>query len=208
LTLKAFARWGKLMFTEVLPARQVAVGSKAIPLAWDIHADLLKAIPKLRVFAISLTRNGDQADDLVQEAITKALARLDQFTPGTSMQAWLFTILRNHFFATSRKRRREVEDPDGFYAARLATAPDQNGHLDLLDLMAALRRLSVEQREAVLLIAYGISYEEAARICGAAVGTVKCRVNRARRRLAELLGIMNPEDFGADRVMKAALADP
>ncbi|WP_046867769.1 sigma-70 family RNA polymerase sigma factor [Microvirga massiliensis] len=179
-----------------------------MPLAQDIHADLLRAIPNLRAFAISLTGNGDQADDLVQEAVMKALSHLDQFTPGTSMQAWLFTILRNHFFATARKRRREVEDPDGRYAARLATAPDQTGHVDLLDLMAALMRLSVEQRKAVLLIAGGVSYEEAAHICGAAVGTVKCRVNRARRRLAELLGIMDPEDIGADRVMKAALPGP
>jgi DNA-directed RNA polymerase specialized sigma24 family protein len=78
------------------------------------------------------------------------------------MQAWLFTILRNQFQTAYRKRWREVEDPDGTYAARLSTAPAQNGHLDLEDLRVALLRLPVEQRETVLLVAGGISYEEAA----------------------------------------------
>ena len=147
----------------------------------------------------------DRADDLVQEAIVKALSHLDQFTPGTSMQGWLFTILRNHHISTYRKRQREVQDPDGFYAARLAMAPAQSEHLNLRDLRTALMRLPIEQREAILLIAAGISYEEAAHICETAVGTIKSRVNRARHHLAELLGIVDPEDIGADRVMKAAL---
>jgi RNA polymerase sigma-70 factor, ECF subfamily len=99
-----------------------------------------------------------------------------------------------------------VEDPDGTYAARLATAPAQNGHLDLEDLRVALLRLPVEQRETVLLVAGGISYEEAAQICGVAIGTIKSRVNRARTSLAELLGIVDAEDIGADRVMKAAVS--
>jgi len=110
---------------------------------------------------------------LVQEAILRALGNLDKFTPGTSMQTWLFTILRNHFRTDYRKRRCEVEDPDGIYAARLATAPAQNGHLDLKDLKTALGKIPVEQREAVLLVAGGISYDEAARICGVAIGTIK-----------------------------------
>jgi RNA polymerase sigma-70 factor, ECF subfamily len=171
----------------------------------DIKEDILRAVPRLRAFAISLTGNIDQADDLVQEAIVRGLSHLDKFTPGTNMQAWLLTILRNQFHTAYRKRRREVEDPDGAYAARLATAPAQNGHLDLEDLRVALLRLPVEQRETVLLVAGGISYEEAAQICGVAIGTVKSRVNRARTSLAELLGIVDAEDIGADRVMKAAV---
>jgi len=171
----------------------------------DVKADILEAIPHLRAFAISLTGNIDQADDLVQEAIVRGLSYLDKFTPGTNMQAWLLTILRNQFHTAYRKRRREVEDPDGTYAARLATAPAQNGHLDLEDLRVALLRLPVEQREIVLLVAGGISYEEAAQICGVAIGTIKSRVNRARTSLAELLGIVDAGDIGADRVMKAAV---
>jgi RNA polymerase sigma-70 factor, ECF subfamily len=167
--------------------------------------DILKAIPHLRAFAISLTGDFDRADDLVQEAIVRGLGNLDKFQPGTSMQAWLFTILRNLFHTAYRKSRREVEDPDGAYAAKLTTLPAQDGQLDLRDLRTALVKLPVEQREAVLLVAGGISYEEAARICGVAIGTIKSRVNRARHGLAQLLGVIDPEDIGADRVMKAAL---
>ncbi len=170
-----------------------------------IQKEILAAIPHLRAFAISLTGDVDRADDLVQEAVMRGLGNLDKFTPGTSMQAWLFTILRNLFHTAYRKSRREVEDPDGIHAARLATAPAQDGHLALKDLRSALAKLPVEQREAVLLVAGGISYEEAAQICGVAIGTIKSRVNRARQGLAHLLGVVDPEDIGADRVMKASL---
>src|SRR3712207_9462425 len=85
----------------------------------DLRDGLLQAIPSLRAFAISLTGNIDQADDLVQEAMVRGLTYIDQFQPGTNIQAWLFTILRNQFHTFYRKRRREVEDPDGGIAARL-----------------------------------------------------------------------------------------
>src|SRR3712207_6622154 len=74
---------------------------------------MLRAMPHLRAFAISLSGSIDQADDLVQETILRALSNIDRFQPGTDMQAWLFTILRNQFYTSFRKRRREVEDPDG-----------------------------------------------------------------------------------------------
>jgi RNA polymerase sigma-70 factor (ECF subfamily) len=171
----------------------------------DVKADILEAVPHLRAFAISLTGDLDRADDLVQEAIVRGLSHLDSFTPGTNMQAWLFTILRNQFHTGYRKRRREVEDPDGQYAAKLAAAPTQDAYINLKDLGTALLQIPVEQREAVLLVAGGISYEEAAQICGVAIGTIKSRVNRARHALAERLSIADTEDIGVDRVMKAAL---
>ena len=171
----------------------------------DVKADILEAVPHLRAFAISLTGDLDRADDLVQEAIVRGLSHLDSFTPGTNMQAWLFTILRNQFHTGYRKRRREVEDPDGQYAAKLAAAPTQDAYINLKDLGTALLQIPVEQREAVLLVAGGISYEGAAQICGVAIGTIKSRVNRARHALAERLSIADTEDIGVDRVMKAAL---
>jgi RNA polymerase sigma-70 factor, ECF subfamily len=94
-----------------------------------VKADILESVPHLRVFAISLTGDLDRADDLVQEAIVRGLSHLDSFTPGTNMQAWLFTILRNQFHTGYRKRRREVEDPDGQHVAKLAAAPTQDGHI-------------------------------------------------------------------------------
>ena len=176
------------------------------PLSDELRAGLLKAIPHLRAFAISLTGKVDQADDLVQEAILRGLSHLDSFTPGTDLQAWLFTILRNLFYTSLRKRRREVEDPDGVIAGMLSTAPEQHGRLDLNDLKTALGRLSVEQREALLLVgAEGMSYEEAAAICEVNIGTIKSRINRARTRLAELLDVADT-DSRAARTSKASLS--
>jgi RNA polymerase sigma-70 factor, ECF subfamily len=113
---------------------------------------ILRATPNLRAFAISLTNNVDRADDLVQETLMRAIANIHRFQPGTNMQAWLFTILRNLFHSEYRKRRREVEDADGKYAAGLAVQPDQMPHLDFEDLQKALARLPHDQREALLLV--------------------------------------------------------
>jgi len=175
--------------------------------AFNMREALLGAVPSLRAFGISLTGDVDRADDLVQDTLLRALANVDRFEPGTNLNAWLFTILRNLFHSEYRKRRREVEDADGSYAATLRTAPDQQAHLDFEDLRAALARLPQDQREAVLLVgAQGFSYEDAANICGCAVGTIKSRVNRARTRLADLLSIEGSEDFGPDQSTRAIMA--
>ena len=151
---------------------------------------LLAAVPSLRAFAISLCGQVDRADDLVQDTLLRALSNIDRFERGTNLNAWLFTILRNLFHSEYRKRRREVEDPDGSYAARLRVQPEQGARLDFQDFRLALSKLPHDQREALLLIgASGFSYEEAANICGCAVGTIKSRVNRARTHLAQLMSI-------------------
>jgi RNA polymerase sigma-70 factor (ECF subfamily) len=165
----------------------------------QLKADLLGAIPNLRAFAVSLCGNPDRADDLVQETLVKAWSNLGSFVEGTNMPAWLFTILRNIYYSEYRKRRREVADSEGTIAARLATAPAQNGHMDFLDFREALQKLPADQREALVLIgASGMSYEEAAGICNCAVGTMKSRVNRARNRLIELLSIGSSSDLASD----------
>ncbi len=163
------------------------------------HEAILKSLPHLRAFAISLTGEVDRADDLVQEAMLKALSHLHQFQPGTSMQAWLFTILRNHFHTQHRRRKREVEDPDGIIAGQVAVPPEQGGRVDLQDLRSALTKLPPKQREALLLVsAEGMSYEEAAHICGTTVGTIKSRVNRARTMLSQLMGLESRSDLKVD----------
>ena len=173
------------------------VDSASMKLDPAIRDQILATVPSLRAFAISLSGNIDRADDLVQETLLRALAHIDSFEPGTNMPAWLFTILRNLFRSEYRKRRREVADPDGAIATRLATAPAQNGHMDLRDLHEALQLLPNDQREALILIgASGLSYEEAAEICGCAIGTMKSRVNRARNRLAEVLAIHSTSELG------------
>ena len=165
---------------------------------------LLAELPSLRAFAMSLTGSHDRADDLVQETLMKAWSAYASFTEGTSLRAWLFTIMRNSFFSTHRKQRREVQDVDGLAAARMVSSPAQLGHLDLADFRDALATLAPDQREALILIgASGFSYEEAAEICGCAVGTIKSRVNRARQRLMQILSIETAEDLGPDPIAAA-----
>lgn len=158
--------------------------------------ELVDHLPALRAFALSLTRDGASADDLVQDTIVKAWTNIEKFQPGTNLRAWLFTILRNTFYSARRKTRREVSDSDGIHAARQATRPEHDGRLAMNDFKAAFQQLPDEQREALILVGgSGFSYEEAASMTGVAVGTVKSRANRGRRRLAELLHMAEGEEL-------------
>lgn len=163
--------------------------------AIDPRDALVGYLASLRAFAISLCRNMAAADDLVQDTIVKAWTNIDKFQPGTNMQAWLFTILRNTYFSSLRKTRREVADPDGIHAASLFTKPDHDGRLAFTDFRRAFDQLSAEHREVLILVgASGFTCDEASEMMGVAVGTVKSRTNRARKRLAELMGLAEGED--------------
>lgn len=154
----------------------------------DPKEELIEHLPAMRAFALSLTRNSAAADDLVQDAVVKAWSNFDKFQQGTNMRAWLFTILRNSFYSHLRKRRREVEDVDGVHSGALFVEASQSEHIRMREFRHALGLLPEDQREALVLVgAAGYSYEETAEICGCAVGTIKSRVNRARRKLASLL---------------------
>ncbi|MCZ2203735.1 RNA polymerase sigma factor [Bartonella sp. A05] len=167
--------------------------------AKDFKQELLLVLPALRAFAISLSGKHDKAEDLVQDTIMKAWAKQDSFKMGTNLKAWLFTILRNEFYSQMRKRGREVQDSEGTLLQSVAVHPAQYGSLDLQDFKKALDMLSPDQKEAIILIgASGFSYEDAAAICGCAVGTIKSRVSRARNRLQELLGVNGESDYGPD----------
>jgi RNA polymerase sigma-70 factor, ECF subfamily len=98
-----------------------------------------------------------------------------------------------------RKKGREVSDPDDYYTSQMSVHPNQYGSVDMKDFLHALKQISEDQREAIVLVcASGFSYEEAADICGCAVGTIKSRINRARSRLQELLGVSGEADYGPD----------
>jgi RNA polymerase sigma-70 factor (ECF subfamily) len=143
----------------------------------------------------------------VQETLLKALANIDTFRPGTNLTAWLITILRNPFRTEYRKRRREVEDVDGRHTETMRTQPEQMGRIELNEFRAALTRLPPDQREALVLVgASGFSYEEAAQICGCAVGTHKSRLSRGRAHLAVILDVEGASDFGPDAPTQAILA--
>lgn len=173
----------------------------------NLREEFIACIPSLRAFAASLVGVGDRADDLVQEALMKGWGNLASFTEGTNVKAWLFTILRNAFYSSYRKTKREVQDTDGIYSGNLAEHPQQDGHLDLADFRQALDLLPSDQREALILVgASGFSYEEAAEICGCAIGTVKSRVNRARARLADILSVYSAEEYGPDGAVQSILS--
>lgn len=177
--------------------------------AKDPREEIVEHLGAMRAFAMSLTRNRSQADDLVQDAIVKAWSNLDKFQAGTNMRAWLFTILRNAFYSGRRKAKREVADIDGAMAANLSEKPTHDGKLAFRDFENAFALLPDEQREALILVGgSGFSYEEAAETCGVAVGTIKSRVNRGRKRLAELLDIGADETFNlTDKSTMAVVID-
>lgn len=153
----------------------------------QLRGEVVASLPALRAFASSLTRNSVEAEDLLQETLAKALANIHQFTPGTNLRAWLFTIERNTFYTVCKKRRRErscIQE----HVRETLMEPAQEWSLKMRSVHEALQRLSAEQREALMLIGgAGLSYAEAAEVGGCAVGTIKSRVNRGRERLLELL---------------------
>ncbi len=154
-----------------------------------LRDELVRWIPNLRAFAISLSSGAQQADDLVQETLLKALANLDKFQEGTNMKAWLFTILRNSFYNDVRYQKYHQTAPlDDVPSQNLQTIGGQDKYIEFKDVLRGLSELVPEQREAIILIgAEGLSYEEAAEICGCPVGTVKSRLSRARQKLSEFV---------------------
>jgi len=160
-----------------------------IPLSDPEFKDQLgQVIPHLRAFGRSLSGSRDLADDLVQETLLKAWAARKRFQAGTNMRAWTFIILRNLFLSQMRRARFKGEWDDVTAAKILAAPASQDRHIELGDMQRALLELPQPQREALILVgAGGFAYEEAAEICGCAVGTIKSRVARGRVALESLL---------------------
>ncbi|WP_238245238.1 sigma-70 family RNA polymerase sigma factor [Methylobacterium iners] len=195
-------------FATLLTRLEAVLAERGEALTAEVRAGLTAAMPSLRAFALSLTRNHTRADDLVQETLLRAWRSRESFQAGTRLNAWLFMIMRNAFYSDHRKRKWEFEDVDGEAAARLSTAPSQGDKLDLQDMLAALQQLSEEQREAIVLICLNsMSYEEAAAVMACKLGTLKSRVSRGRERLAELLSYTAAE-LGNDGLMLAVTTEP
>ena len=153
----------------------------------DFHTDLKTILPRLRVYALSLTRDRDRADDLVQETVVKALNGRNSFRPGTNFAAWLFRIQRNEFVSGLRRARPTVCFDD-IISATLSHAPHQESGLIMREFLKAFRHLSDGQREALLLaVLEGYSYDQIAQHSGVSVGTVKSRISRARATLEDML---------------------
>jgi len=174
------------------------------------RALLVSLLPRLRAFARSLQPSAHAADDLLQDAVARALAAAPPrtTTAGSGLAAWLFTIVRNHAFNLARRRRVEQRASEMLGKLDPPTAPAADSLAEARDLAAELARLPLAQREAVLLIgAHGFSYEEAARITGVAVGTVKARVARGRAAIARRLADTDGSAKGADTAAGAPEAD-
>lgn len=153
----------------------------------DFHADLKIILPRLRIYALSLTRDRDRADDLVQETVVKSLAGRHSFRPGTNFAAWLFRIQRNEFISGLRRQRSTVPMDDAI-ANTLSHAPLQESGLIMREFTSAFRHLAACQREALLLaVLEGWSYQQIAELSGVSIGTVKSRVSRGRATLRRLL---------------------
>ncbi len=154
----------------------------------EFTAQMVALIPSLRAFARGLCRERELADDLAQEAMARAWAARDSFTPGTNFRAWMYTILRNQFYTSMRKGARMTSwDPEA--AERiLVQKPTQELDLHVRDVNKALALLPAKQREMLLLIAAaGLSYQEAADVAGCSIGTVKSRLARGRAALQKLV---------------------
>jgi RNA polymerase sigma-70 factor (ECF subfamily) len=138
-------------------------------------------IPSLRAFARGLCRDATFADDLVQEALVRAWSGRATFTPGSNFRAWMFTILRNHFYNVAARNARMVAADPELVERVLVQEPTQEQGLALHDVERAMAQLPAQQREVLLLVAgAGMSYEEAADVAGCNMGTLKSRLNRAR----------------------------
>ena len=173
----------------------------------QFQSDLVALLPQMRAFARSLTGDRAQADDLAQEAMLKAWRGRGGFQPGTNLKAWTFMILRNQFYSEKRRSWRQTQLDQDAAERTLVAVDDPQSPVALDELRLGLGMLPAEQREALILVgAGGFAYEEAAEICGCALGTIKSRVNRARTRLAEQLAIDSADDFGPDRMTRAILS--
>lgn len=148
---------------------------------------LLGQTATIRAYAIFLTGGHSDADDLVQDTLEKAWRARDQFEPGSNLTAWLFAILRNTHYNGWRRSKRVVEDVNGAQAARLTVEPAQNWRVEFTEVLIALEELDIESRHSLLLITAGLSYVEAAKVCGCPLRTLQSRVRRARERLAARL---------------------
>jgi RNA polymerase sigma-70 factor (ECF subfamily) len=172
--------------------------------------ELIALIPHLRAFARTLAGEPAAADDLAQDAMMKAWDARASYQMGTNMKAWTFMILRNQFYSEKRRSWRQSQLDQEAAERTLVAVDNPEAPVALDELRQGLGMLPTEQREALILVgAGGFAYEEAAEICGCAVGTVKSRVSRARRALQTILeeGGYRRDGLSASDAMSSILAD-
>ncbi len=154
----------------------------------DFQTMLVDALPRLRAYAITLTRDRSQAEDLVQQSAMQALRARTQFQMGTNFTGWIYRILRNNYISSKRRSNRAPVCMDDMPEDTFSRAGDQEDKVLTREVVKAMDKLQDSQREVLVLIcAGGMSYEEAAEALQCSVGTVKSRLWRARRQMEELI---------------------
>jgi RNA polymerase sigma factor (sigma-70 family) len=170
------------------------------------RSEFVTLIPALRAFARTLSRDGSEADDLVQETLMKGIANTNRFQPGTNLKAWLFTIMRNTFYTRIKRANREGPGLLDCASSRPAITASQEWWLRSQEMARAIDALPDDQRQVIVLIGVlGTSYDDAASICGCAIGTIKSRLSRARNRLLETLGETSSQDAVMTSDISAAI---
>ena len=155
----------------------------------DLSAELVTLLPRLRRFARALTRNPHDADDLVQLALERALARAHQLRPDAALAGWVFGILRHAWIdeLRARARRERVFAPEE--SGQNVGDAGQGAQVERLSVHDAMARLPQDQCLAVALVLIeGLSYKEAAQVMGVPLGTLTSRLARAREALQAMLG--------------------
>ncbi len=177
------------MTTPNAPTQQASPANVPPMLDEELFREELTAlIPHLRAFARSLCRNPTLADDVAQDAMLKAWKARQSFKPGSNLKAWTFTILRNQFYSIKRRSWRATSLDQEVAEQTIVANNDAEASVELNEVRRGLDSLKEDQREALILVgASGLSYEEAAEICGCAVGTIKSRVSRARKNLETII---------------------
>lgn len=169
------------------------------------RSEIVRLIPALRAFAHTLCRDASEADDLVQETLMKGIANINRFQPGTNMKSWLFTIMRNTSYTRFKMANREGPGLLDCASSRPAISASQEWSLRSQEMARAIEALPDDQRQVIVLIGIlGTSYDDAAGICGCAVGTIKSRLSRARYRLLETLGETSSDDPVTTSAVSAA----
>jgi RNA polymerase sigma-70 factor (ECF subfamily) len=155
----------------------------------SIPQDIDSQLPALRRFAFTFCRNQNDAENLAQETVMKALGAIHLFQPGTNLKSWLFTIMRNQFSTQYQRSKRVVIGIDETSVNLPKAPPSQEWVVRGRDLEIAFSGLPAHLHEALRLVFIeGASYEDAAQSCKCALGTIKSRVNRGRDHLATLMG--------------------
>ena len=167
----------------------------------EFKKELIRRIPDMMRFAMTMTRSTQESEDLMHDTVISAMEMAESYTPGTNMEAWLYTIQRgifNNSLRRARTRRNyQMANADQPEPAQL---PAQIDHLVFEEAKEAIDRLPVDQKAAFFLVAYdGKSYNEASAILGCSVGTVKSRVSRARVEIAKSIGMSDEEYYRPSR---------